>query len=102
MTEFINMWKNFANFSARTTRRGYWMAYLFLVIANIIVSVIANVTGLAIISTIFGLAVLVPGIAIFVRRMRDAGKGWWWILIPIGNIIMACQPSIPDDGTPVV
>ena len=102
MTEFVNMWKNYVNFSARTTRRGYWMAYLFLVILSIIVQVIANITGADIISTIFGLAVLIPALAMGIRRLRDAGKGLWWIIIPIGNIIMLAQPSKPDDGVPVV
>jgi len=101
MTEFVNMWKNFANFSARTTRRGYWMAYLFIVIAAIVISILAAFTT-DVLSYLFSLAILVPSISMFVRRMRDAGKGWWWIFIPIGNIIMACQPSIPEDGTPVV
>ena len=102
MTEFINMWKNYVNFSARTTRKGYWLAFLFLCIASFIVGFIGGLIGFEFLPTIFMLAYIIPWIAMYVRRMRDAGKGWWWIFIPIGNIIMACMPSIPDDGTPVV
>ena len=102
MTEFVNFWKNYVNFSARTTVRGYWMAFLFILIFAFVIAFIAGLTELLFLSYIYSLAIFIPSLAMFIRRMRDADKGWWWIFIPIGNIIMACQPSKPDDGTPVV
>ena len=108
MTEFKAFWQNYVNFSDRTTRRGYWMAFLFLVITNIIVTAIVGVTGLAILTTIWGFAYLIPFIAMGIRRLRDAGKHWAWIFINltvigiIVYIIFLCLPSVPDDGTPVV
>ncbi len=109
MTEYINYWKNYVNFSDRTTVRGYWMAFLFSFIAGLIVSAIVGVTELAFISTLWSLVNLLPNLGISVRRLRDAGKHWAWIfinLIPlIGQIIfivMLCKRSVEDDGTPVV
>ena len=103
------MWKNYVNFSDRTTRRGYWMATLFCCIASIIVGLIATFLHFEILTSIYSLAMLLPGLGITVRRLRDAGKGWGWIfisLVPlVGTIIlivMLCKASVPDDGTPVV
>jgi len=109
MTEYINYWKNYVNFSDRTTRRGYWMAFLFNVIASTIVGAIIGIIGLEFLATIWSLANLLPGLGIIIRRLRDAGKGWGWIfinLIPlIGQIIfivMLCKRSVENNGVPVV
>ena len=95
MKEYLDMWKNYANFSGRTSVRGYWMAVLF----NIIISAI--VSFIPIVSYIYPLAILIPSLAIVVRRLRDAGKSWTAIflnLIPlVGSIILIvklCRPSV--------
>ena len=109
MTEFINMWKNFANFNDRTTVRGYWMAYLINLIIAFVVGLIAGFTGFFPLSVIYSLAILVPSLSMMVRRLRDAGKPWTNIflaLIPCAGIIilivMLIKPSVPDNGIPVV
>jgi len=109
MTEFINMWKNFANFTDRTTVRGYWMAFLVNLGVAFVVGFIAGLTGLFFISVIYSLAIFVPSLAMMIRRLRDAGKPWVCIflsLIPcVGFIILIVfllKPSMPNDGVPVV
>ena len=109
MTEYLNMWKNYVNFSDRTTRRGYWMAVLFNFIASLIIGLIGGLIGLDFLSYIYSLAVLLPGLGITVRRLRDAGKGWGWIficLVPLVGwiilLVMLCKASVPDDGVAVV
>jgi uncharacterized membrane protein YhaH (DUF805 family) len=111
MTEFVNMWKNYVNFSARTTRRGYWMAYLFYAIIYVIlyVTFVFILPDLIIIFGIFALASFLPFLAITIRRLRDAGKHWACIflqLIPIvGGIILIvflAKASVEDTGVPVV
>ena len=125
MTEYINMWKNYVNFTERTTIRGYWMAFLFSIIVNIIVMVLVTAifgpmititprgdvelgTSYAILM-LWSLASFLPMLAIQIRRLRDAGKRWpYWfiILIPFIGIILfiiaLCKQSVPDDGVPVV
>ena len=109
MNEYLNMWKNYANFSARTTVRGYWMAFLFNIIAGFIIGFIAGLIGLDFLAYLYSLAIFIPGLALSVRRLRDAGKTWVYmfiVLIPIVGIILyiitLCKPSIPYDGVPTV
>ena len=127
MPEFVNMWKNYVNFSDRTNKRGYWMAVLFLCIASVAATILDNLIGSGgiktvttgtsvsitttpgIISSLFALATFLPGLALSVRRLRDVGKKWtslFWSLLPLVGwiilIVQLCKPSVPDDGTPVV
>ena len=100
MQEYIAMWQNLANFSGTTSRRGYWMAVLVNIVVTALISLVVKLTHLSILETIYSLAILIPGLAISVRRLRDAGKSWGWLfinLIPlVGQIIfivMLCQPT---------
>jgi len=51
-------------------------------------------TGYGLLGTIYGLVVLIPGIAVAIRRMHDVGKSGWFILIPIYNLVLAVTPGI--------
>lgn len=109
MKEYLDMWKNYANFSGKTSVRGYWMAFLFNFLATSVLSIIvAIIPALSFLSGVYSLAVLVPSLAIAVRRLRDAGKPWGWIfitLVPLAGIIifivMLCKPSVAE-AQPVV
>ena len=106
MKEYLNMWKNYANFSGRTSVRGYWMAFLFNMIASFALSLIASILPvLAILGSLYTLAALIPGIAITIRRLRDAGKNWAWIfigLVPLVGVIilivLLCKASAPAEN----
>ena len=82
--------ENYANFNGRARRAEYWWFTLANIIVSVVFQVIDSVIGMAILGTIYGLAVLVPGIAVAIRRMHDVGKSGWFILIPIYNLILAC------------
>ena len=98
---YIEMWKNYANFKGRTSVRDYWMA----VLVNFIIGTVLGFIGIELISSLYGLAVLIPGIAVCIRRLRDAGKAWGWIfisLVPVVGfiilIVMLCKKSVPVEG----
>ena len=82
---------NYAGFEGRARRAEYWYFVLFNVIISIGLGIIDGVAGLIDfgISDIYSLAVLIPSIAVGIRRMHDVGKSGWFILIPIYNIILA-------------
>jgi uncharacterized membrane protein YhaH (DUF805 family) len=112
MNWYVKVLKQFADFSGRARRKEYWMFALFNMIFALVAMVLDNVTGLTISELPYGvfyilyaLAVLIPGLAVVVRRLHDLGKGGGWIfisLIPlIGGIwllILVCTDSESGDN----
>jgi len=96
MHYYIDALKNYATFSGRATRSQYWYFVLFNMIISFVLGFVGGMLDLAIIGSIYSLAVLVPSIAIAVRRMHDVGKPGWFILIPIYNLILAITASDPN------
>jgi len=103
MNWYIDAWKNYVNFNGRARRQAYWMFVLFNIIAAVLLSIVDGVIGTGgILSGLYSLAVLLPGLALGVRRLHDIGKSGWWLLIGlvpfIGVIILlifACMDSQP-------
>lgn len=94
MKYYIKALQNYANFNGRSRRKEYWNFVLFNIlfgIAAIIVDIILgtskNVVGYGTVYMLYTLAVLLPGIAVAVRRLHDIGKSGWWILISLVPII---------------
>ncbi|MBW8840974.1 MAG: DUF805 domain-containing protein [Sphingomonadales bacterium] len=108
--------KRYADFQGRSTRMEFWMFFLFVMIVMTVLQVLMGImfassmsvdpqTGVvtggggagifAIIIWVFYLAVLVPSIAVGVRRMHDQDKSGWFILIPIANLVFYCLPGTP-------
>ena len=48
--------------------------------------------------TLYTLGVLIPAIAVAVRRMHDVGKSGWFLLIPIYNLILAVTDSKREEN----
>jgi uncharacterized membrane protein YhaH (DUF805 family) len=72
---------NYVNFSGRACRSEYWFWTLFVVIADIVALAIDAAIGIQVVSGLFGLAVLLPGIAVALRRLHDLDRTGWWIFI---------------------
>jgi uncharacterized membrane protein YhaH (DUF805 family) len=74
---------NYANFSGRARRSEYWYFALFNFVFSSILQLIDYVIGLdvGILGGIYSLAVLVPSLAVAVRRLHDTGKSGWYILL---------------------
>jgi len=109
MNWYLTVIKKYATFSGRARRKEYWMFFLFNIIFSIAAIVLDNVLGIAIGSVGYGpiyilyvLAVLLPSLAVSVRRLHDVGKSGWYLfitLIPIiGAILLLIK--ICSDGTP--
>jgi len=82
--------EKYANFEGRARRSEYWYFALVNIIISVILGVIDSVIGISVLGGIYSLAVLVPSIAVGVRRMHDIGKSGWYLLvalIPIAGII---------------
>jgi uncharacterized membrane protein YhaH (DUF805 family) len=91
-----NGFQNYVNFSGRAARSEFWYWFLFAVLVSIVAGIIDAVlfssSGLSPVSGLIGLALILPGLAVSVRRLHDLDRSGWWILlglIPlIGGIIL--------------
>jgi uncharacterized membrane protein YhaH (DUF805 family) len=90
MQYFLDVLKNkYALFNGRARRAEYWYFTLFNVIISFVLGFLAGMIKMPWIASIYSIAVLIPGIAVAIRRMHDVGKSGWFILIPIYNLILA-------------
>jgi uncharacterized membrane protein YhaH (DUF805 family) len=90
MNWYIGVLKKYAEFTGRARRKEYWMFVLFNVIFSIVVGIVAGLIRFPLLSTAYSLGVLVPGIAVGIRRMHDTNHSGWFLLVPIYNLILAC------------
>lgn len=87
MNWYLAVLKKYAVFGGRARRMEYWMFALFSIIISIVLSVADNVLsttvepGIGIISSVYSLAVLIPGLAVSVRRLHDTDRSGWWLLV---------------------
>jgi uncharacterized membrane protein YhaH (DUF805 family) len=77
----------YADFTGRARRSEYWYWLLFIVVVDIVTSIIDAAIGTNILSYLGTLALLVPSIAVGVRRLHDLGKSGWYLLIGIIPIV---------------
>ncbi len=94
MNWYVKCLQQYADFNGRARRTEYWMFTL----VNSIIVIVLSIIGIKLLSSLYGLAVLIPGLAVAVRRLHDIGKsGWMYLLmlIPligwIWLIILFCQ-----------
>ena len=99
MNWFLKVVKdNYANFNGRARRKEYWMYYLFYVILCTVANVIDRVIGMQVLSGLLGLALLVPTLAVGVRRIHDTGKSGWFILVPFYNLYLLITEGDKGDN----
>jgi uncharacterized membrane protein YhaH (DUF805 family) len=88
MNWYLEVLKKYAVFDGRARRKEYWFFQLF----NILISMALGFidvwtgffdpeTGLGVFSGIYAVGVMIPGMAVSVRRLHDTGRNGWWILI---------------------
>ncbi|MCW8329734.1 DUF805 domain-containing protein [Photobacterium sp. SDRW27] len=96
MNWYIHVLKNYAVFKGRARRQEYWYFFLFNVIISIALAFIDSAMGnpgagegAGILGTIYSLAILIPSIAVGVRRLHDTDRSGWWMLLGIIPLIGA-------------
>ena len=94
MSWYIEVIKKYAVFSGRARRKEYWMFVLVNMIIAILIGILVGIatssdansnTKIApvfnCISSLYSLAILLPSLGVFVRRLHDIGKSGWWVFI---------------------
>ncbi len=84
---------HYADFSGRARRTEYWMFTLFNMLALIPIGILAfmseTVGGL--VAIVYLLAMVIPSLAVAVRRLHDTGRSGWWLLlsfVPAGGLVL--------------
>lgn len=83
--------KRFADFSGRARRKEYWYFVLITTIMSIVFSLIHP--ALYVLNSVI---LLLPTIAVTVRRMHDTDRSGWWMLVPIVGFVFLCLDSQPS------
>jgi uncharacterized membrane protein YhaH (DUF805 family) len=109
MKWFLIVLKKYVDFSGRAQRAEYWFFSLFYVLFFIALTIVDGIVGLfsaeigmGLLGGLFILAMIIPSIAVSIRRLHDTSRSGWWILISlvplIGAIILLvfyCLDSTP-------
>lgn len=98
MNYYLHVLKNYATFSGRARRSEYWYFALFNAIISFGIGFVAGLLDVTILSTVYSVAVIIPFIAVGVRRMHDVGKSGWFLLIPIYGFILACTDGVKGEN----
>lgn len=78
--------RNYAGFRGRASRAEYWWWTLFVVLVQAATSGLGDAAG-----NLVGAALVLPSIAVAVRRMHDTDHRGWWQLVPIVNLVFALR-----------
>ena len=93
-------WAKYATFNGRASRSEFWWAYLGLVVIYVVLAIIGAVVKFPFLPVIFGLAIIVPTLAMGARRLHDTGKSGWLQLIAIipfiGSIVLIVLCALPE------
>ena len=82
MNWYLEVLRKYFVFEGRSHRTEYWMFFLFNLIINfVLVFLESAVNETTYLSSVYGLAVLIPSIAVGIRRLHDTGRSGWWLLI---------------------
>ena len=101
-TYFVDVLKTqYVDFAGRATRTQFWMFNLFVFALFFVLALIAALIRLPVLITLASLAIVVPSIAIAVRRVRDLGISGWFFLVGfipfIGGLIVLVGYCLPTD-----
>lgn len=110
MNWYLEVLRKYTVFTGRARRKEYWYYFLinFLIITVLLLidnmlGTLDHEVGMGLLSGIYALAVLIPGIAVAVRRLHDTDRTGWWVLIalipivgPIILIFFLIQDSTAD------
>ncbi|MFH8250310.1 DUF805 domain-containing protein [Microbacterium sp. B2969] len=106
------VFKKYTEFPGRAPRSEFWWWIVFTTLVSMLLTSIPTpvwtitdqgqlaLTMTTALASMWAIAVLLPTLAVTVRRLRDAGYGWghlFWVLLPIAGaivlIVLCAQPT---------
>jgi uncharacterized membrane protein YhaH (DUF805 family) len=106
MRWYLATLRKYATFSGRARRSEYWYFVLFYMLFVFVLSFVDSVlgtydasAGIGLLSGLFVLSMLLPAIAVGVRRLHDIGRTGWWLLVsfvPVAGFILLLVFTVRD------
>lgn len=104
MEWYLKVLRQYADFTGRARRMEYWMFALINFIIVLVLNVLDGALRIGVLGLLYSLAVLLPSLAVSVRRLHDIGRTGWWlllVLIPvIGWIVLIVFHALEGDREP--
>ena len=102
---YLHVLRHYANFTGRARRSEYW----YFVLVNIAFGLGLNLLDMLVRATLgtgpftmlYGLVMLVPGIAVSIRRLHDTDRSGWWLLlavIPVVGLVLIWLMALDSNG----
>jgi uncharacterized membrane protein YhaH (DUF805 family) len=92
----------YTGFSGRARRSEFWWYSLFTFVVYLVVALLDAALHTTVLGLIVALGLLLPSLAVTVRRLHDTGRSGWWILIgliPLAGaivlLVFECTDSEP-------
>ena len=107
---YKNFWKGYVDFKGRSTRSDYWWTVLCHVIVYFVLGILTGIAGgrnsgglaalFGTLALIYSFAIIVPSLALEVRRLRDANFHWAFIFFNLlaGIVVFILNQFPTKDG----
>ena len=90
MDYFMAALKKYATFEGRARRKEYWFFVLFYFVIAVVLSIAEGMVGTGgILVGLFALGMILPNLAVSVRRLHDTDHSGWWLLISLVPLVGA-------------
>ena len=87
MDWYLKVLRNYVGFGGRARRKEYWMFVLVNFVLIMVLGIVDKILGWereggeGILTTIYGVLVLLPSWAVLFRRLHDTDRSAWWLLL---------------------
>ena len=98
-TYFLDvLFHHYADFKGTATRKQFWLFILWSIIFAFVIGIIAGLLKLgSIVIVLLSLALIIPQLALFVRRVKDTGHSAYWGLLMVPSIISTVVQILPKN-----
>ncbi|TLG90260.1 DUF805 domain-containing protein [Pseudomonas edaphica] len=90
MDYYLSVLRQYGKFQGRARRKEYWMFYLINTLITLAVAILLGLVDpytASIGLLIYSLLVLLPSIAVSIRRMHDTDHSGWWLIVPVAGVV---------------
>lgn len=88
--------KRYARFSGRAPRAEYWWFWLAYMLCSLLIQILIRISAIFGLLGILFIGLIIPMIAVSVRRLHDTGRSGWWLLSPLVPYVLGIAMMIPQ------